>query len=606
MAYMHNYHKKLRCLLFILVPLFISSFLLIGTTNSGVVNEVQPDQRVPLASTVYDDVVISKASRNIEIDSYGLVEVIDTIDIVNNGTSLVNNFEYCIHSSVESALIYYNVVDDHGTQYPIKFALETMNSFRYLNIEFPTPLIAKAELTLIIRTFYKNIFIFESKIEGGQYVSSYIMWINGLPIVPYKMKDVTVLFAPPVGSSGLDSEPKGTVSEGDIQFTMKDVEPFYDQGYFFTFNNQETTELIFEKVVRTIIVNPWGYVTVREECTIKNLGPNVASEFTMQVNENVKNVSGYDELGIVSGIKEATANNSDGTKNITVNFVENRPRLLPGNKYSYTLEYKVRFKDSHAAGLIDYSFVYDVLETKYPFIVEEMVVRVQLESAWNVKYSNYIPDSYDYQIGKTILEYRLNDIISPMKMYLNVVYTADPFVMHFRPFLFAFIIMVLCFAYVWIRPKIRRDIVESDHTELPVREIRMFAKLYDDRIMLNRDMDNYEVMNKTNKVSKNEYKNYVKAYQLKIKESDKTIREFKAPLVNTGGRIQEIVERLDFLETQMDNNKASLEILEDRYKKGKIPSKTTYQDLYNEIMKKQDKNKKEIDKLITELKAFLI
>jgi tetrahydromethanopterin S-methyltransferase subunit G len=113
-------------------------------------------------------------------------------------------------------------------------------------------------------------------------------------------------------------------------------------------------------------------------------------------------------------------------------------------------------------------------------------------------------------------------------------------------------------------------------------------------------------MNKTNKVSKNEYKNYVKAYQLKIKESDKTIREFKAPLVNTGGRIQEIVERLDFLETQMDNNKASLEILEDRYKKGKIPSKTTYQDLYNEIMKKQDKNKKEIDKLITELKAFLI
>jgi len=270
------------------------------------------------------------------------------------------------------------------------------------------------------------------------------------------------------------------------------------------------------------------------------------------------------------------------------------------------MTYNLDFKDVHSAGLLDYSFVYNVFESKYPMRVENMIVKIQIESAWDIKSTNIAPDTIDYTLGKIILEYRFSDVISEMSMNINVVYTANPLVMHLRPIVFSFVIFIVLFAYVSIRPTLKKEEIVSDHNELPIREIRMYTKLYDERIGLVRDMDNYDVMVKTNKVSKNEYKNFVKTFQLKMKESDKTIKEFKQPLIKSGGRVQEIVERLDFLETQIDNNKASLEILEDRYKKGKIPSKTTYQDLYNEIMKKQDKNKKEIDKLLNELKAFLI
>ncbi len=599
--------KKALTYVFILIPLFCSFLLSAIAVNSGIGAEVRNDQQLNAAqSSVYTDLVVLKAERRINFDEYGLVNVTDNIQIKNNGTGLINTFEYCIHSVVDSSLIYYSVKDSKGTEYPVKFAFETMNSYRFLRIEFPAPLVSQAELTLIITTYYKNLFVTESYLQDQQFQAEYTIWINGFPILPYKIADASLYFNAPAGSTQLRSEPSGVVDGTKISFTKQNLDKFQDEGFYFNFVNSKTTELYLKQVIKTIIVNSWGYVTIREEHTLINEGPNVATGFVMMVNDKVKNISAEDSLGEVIGFTLASANNSDGTKNLTIDFTQNRPRLLPSNQFTYTMTYNLDFKDVHSAGLLDYSFVYNVFESKYPMRVENMIVKIQIESAWDIKSTNIAPDTIDYTLGKIILEYRFSDVISEMSMNINVVYTANPLVMHLRPIVFSFVIFIVLFAYVSIRPTLKKEEIVSDHNELPIREIRMYTKLYDERIGLVRDMDNYDVMVKTNKVSKNEYKNFVKTFQLKMKESDKTIKEFKQPLIKSGGRVQEIVERLDFLETQIDNNKASLEILEDRYKKGKIPSKTTYQDLYNEIMKKQDKNKKEIDKLLNELKAFLI
>lgn len=598
--------KKALAYAFILIPLICSFLLSAIAVNSGSGMEVRSDQQLNAASSSYTDLVVLKAERTINFDDYGLVEVIDDIQIKNNGTGLINTFEYCIHSTIERSLIYYSVKDSKGTQYPVKFAFETMNSFRFLRIEFPAPLLSQAEMTLIINTYYKELFVTESYLQDQQFQAEYTMWINGFPILPYKIADASIRFNAPAGSTQLRSEPSGVIDGTKISFTKQNLDIFEDDGFYFNFVNSKTTELYLKEVVKTIIVNSWGYVTIREEHTLINQGPNVATGFVMMVNDKIKNVSAKDSLGEIIGFSLAAGNNSDGTKNLTVDFTQNRPRLLPSNQFTYTITYNLDFKDVHSAGLFDYSFVYNILESKYPFLVENMIVRIQIESAWDIKSTNIAPDTIDYMLGKIILEYRLTNVISPMLMNLNVVYSANPMVMHLRPIVFSFLMFIVLFAYVSIRPTLKKEEVVSDHDELPVREIRMYTKLYDERIALIRDMENYDLMVKTNKVSKNDYKNFAKSFQLKIKDNDKSIREFKQPLIKAGGRVQEIVERLDFLETQIDNNKASLEILEDRYKKGKIPSKTTYQDLYNEIMKKQDKNKKEIDKLLNELKAFLI
>ncbi len=598
--------KKALAYAFILIPLFCSFLFSALAVNSGNVTELQNDQQLNASSSVYTDLIVLKAERTINFDDYGLVEVIDNIQIKNNGTRLINTFEYCIHNVIERSLIFYSVKDSKGTQYPVKFAFETMNSYRFLKVEFPAPLLSQAELSLNISTYYKNLFVTESYLQDQQFQAEYTIWINGFPILPYKIADASIRFNAPAGSTQLRSEPSGVVDGTKISHTKQNLDVFEDDGFYFNFVNSKTTELYLKQVIKTIIVNSWGYVTVREEHTIYNQGPNVATGFVMMVNDKVKNITAKDALGEITGFTLATANNSDGTKNLTIDFTQNRPRLLPSNQFSYTMTYNLDFKDVHTTGLLDYSFVYNVLESKYPFLVENMIVKIQIESAWDVKSTNIKPDTFDYMLGKIILEYRFTDVIAPMSMNINVVYSANPLVMHLRPVVLSFLLFIVLFAYVSIRPSMKKEESIEDHNELPVREIRMFIKLYDERIALVRDMENYDIMVKTNKVSKNDYKNFSKSFQLKMKESDKTIREFKQPLIKAGGRVQEIVERLDFLETQIDNNKASLEILEDRYKKGKIPSKTTYQDLYNEIMKKQDKNKKEIDKLLNELKAFLI
>ena len=98
----------------------------------------------------------------------------------------------------------------------------------------------------------------------------------------------------------------------------------------------------------------------------------------------------------------------------------------------------------------------------------------------------------------------------------------------------------------------------------------------------------------------------MKNYQNKLKELNEESIPFKRILIESGGQIESIIQKLDFLEAEKISVKDSIRLLTDRYKRGKLPSKAAYERLSRDMSKQLDSSQKKIDKNINELRAFII
>ena len=69
---------------------------------------------------------------------------------------------------------------------------------------------------------------------------------------------------------------------------------------------------------------------------------------------------------------------------------------------------------------------------------------------------------------------------------------------------------------------------------------------------------------------------------------------------------ENIVKRLDVLEAERISVKDSLTLLESRYKRGRLPSRAAYQKLSDDFKKRRKKIDRTIDKLIQQLRSYLL
>jgi hypothetical protein len=63
---------------------------------------------------------------------------------------------------------------------------------------------------------------------------------------------------------------------------------------------------------------------------------------------------------------------------------------------------------------------------------------------------------------------------------------------------------------------------------------------------------------------------------------------------------------LDVLEAERDSVKDSLVLLESRYKRGRLPSRAAYLKLSDDFKKRRKKIDRTIDKLIQQLRSYIL
>uniref|UniRef100_UPI0035CD3D7A Ribophorin 1 superfamily protein n=1 Tax=Promethearchaeum syntrophicum TaxID=2594042 RepID=UPI0035CD3D7A len=158
--------------------------------------------------------------------------------------------------------------------------------------------------------------------------------------------------------------------------------------------------------------------------------------------------------------------------------------------------------------------------------------------------------------------------------------------------------------------KQRKDYEEGEESfieqSVPIRELTRFVTLIEEKNAILLDIEKADSDLRRKRIQKKVYTKTVKNYQNKLKELNEESIPFKRILMETGGQIQSIIQKLDFLEAEKISVKDSVKLLKDRYKRGKLPSKAAYERLSSDMIKQLASSQNKIDRYINELRAYII
>ena len=108
------------------------------------------------------------------------------------------------------------------------------------------------------------------------------------------------------------------------------------------------------------------------------------------------------------------------------------------------------------------------------------------------------------------------------------------------------------------------------------------------------------------KQQKKNYKNILSKNNSKIEEIQKEIIPFKKSLNEVSETFVNIIKKLDVLDAERLSIRDSLNLLESRYKRGRLPSRAVYIKLSDDFKKRRKKIDRTIDKFLQQLRSYLL
>jgi uncharacterized protein YdiU (UPF0061 family) len=171
------------------------------------------------------------------------------------------------------------------------------------------------------------------------------------------------------------------------------------------------------------------------------------------------------------------------------------------------------------------------------------------------------------------------------------------------------LIIALIMSFYVIITKSRKKQEEKEELRgefIPYNEIREFCSLYEEKNALLLEIRRSEQEAKRKKMAKKTYKNILTKNTMKVDQIKQEIIPFKKSLIETNETFENIVKKLDVLDAERISVDDSLNLLETRYKRGRLPSKAAYEKLSEDFIKRRRKIDRTIDKLIQQLRSYLL
>lgn len=593
-----------------IVFIFISAYI-----NIVYSYELQPNvqtNNIPkTASTInedYNTIIILNSSRTIDVGKYGVINATDSLTFYNNGTNPIGYAYYCINSNFEQKLLYISAQSGFGPSLSIQLSnYRIMDNLTYM-IFFNQPLLPGSSINVSVNAVYANLIT----ISGSYTSETNVFTLNLVPFSPYTIvSDLTSIIIPKGTTSNQYSPQSSSVSGTVKSYTRSNINGFTNENITVSYTDTKYSILVMKSLTREIDVNPWGYIKVTEQQVIQNIGLITVTDYNYTITGDVKNITVTDPIGTLSGVDVDNVTNPDGlTRNVTMDLTSNRSPLRPNSTASFTVAYILPINNYLKSGLESSGFkinLYNLFQAHMLIMYEKNVIYLY---AGNKITSNSIdPNSINFGKNSLILTYTDSNVVPMAAKYLYVVYTMNYFQIFWRGILFSLITMALLSAYVVFRKRSRKGKeVEEEFIEsiVPEKEIREFITLYEEMNAVRIDIRQLDESLSKKKIAKKLYAKQKKTLESKLKETQEEIKPFKKTLLNTGGRFTEIVQKLDLKEAEFLSNEDSIKLHDDRYKRGKLPSKQAYNTLKAQMLKNSEKIQREIDKSINELKAFLI
>jgi ribophorin I len=600
--------KKIRYSLF---SLCIALIILPIATANGNKSHTSDEMNtgVPIsAANSFEGVTIKEMIRNYRINDYGLVVVSDEYKFQNNNSNSLSRVQIGLNNEEYSKLVFYDAQDNTFASMGIHIASKKNNGTYMLEILLNQPIkpYSSGNITLTM--------VFKDLLSLNPYTSVYSdSEYPVFPITPYLTESAFSIINIPADSSQITFYPETATEEAEQQlpvryFYLTGIQPFEKLVAAFQYQNYRVSPLKLVTCDRVITVNPWGYIRVNEEHKLLNDGPVTVGSFSFRIPGNALNFSAADYLGAILGTSMTETLNDDGTKNATFSLSVNRALLGYKNVMSYRIEYILPFDSYYTRELLTNNFEIDHYTTKADFLILNQTTEIRLIGATDIIRTSYIPDTISKSNDALILRKVDQDITIYHSLHIDVSYQINSFSLLNEFFIFMIIFISIFGAYVFVRNRTRDNAPESEEEDdnIPIRELRQFVTLYEEKNALQLDIEKSDEDLIRRRMQKKAYNKTVKILGLKIKEINEEIRPFKTRLLEAEGKIQNIIQKLDYLEAEKISTKDSIKLLQDRYKKGKLPSKSAYNRLSDDLLKRLTTTQHKIDRYVNELRAYLI
>ncbi|TFG21680.1 MAG: hypothetical protein EU532_15005 [Promethearchaeota archaeon] len=613
------YKKQISVILtsFIILIMIFSTVGFLRVPNKIAQND-QIDVKSSTSIEGFENIKATEIIRNINISTYGLVNIDDKITILNQNSNPINSIFIGIPLDHSDDLIYIRSYGLGKNEFVIERTYLNLDDYEVISIYLDTPLLPQKSITFRVIKTYKNL------LEYSQQNLEQKINFTGLlfPILPYKAEgNIKSTFRLPSGATALSyDQPFGMGNPLTSEILLYDLGATIELNHLDPFlenrgdekivsviiGDNTRTNMQLENVKREIDVSPWGIIRVREDYIVQNIGEIEIYTFSFKIPQDGINLIIFDDLGELLGttIDEA----SENYKEVSINLLNNRAAIKPDSKLTYSIQYNIPFDDHFSINWFDESIKIDLISTKFEFLAIEQEIRVNIEGCGNINYVSMPPDAIKHSSGSKVLIYQSEQVSPLEKKEALVTFTINLFDLMIRPLIIILLLVFILTSFVLlIKTRKKEEKMIALKTEIiPVNEIREFCSLYEEKNALMLEIRNAEEEAKRKKMAKKSYKNIVSKNTIKIEQIKNEIQPFKKILIESGENFENVVKKLDVLDAERLTVDDSINLLENRYKRGKLPSRQAYQKLSDDFFKRRKKIDRTIDKYIQQLRSYLL
>ncbi|MFW9898417.1 MAG: hypothetical protein ACFFDO_04075 [Candidatus Thorarchaeota archaeon] len=612
---MFNRKKLLFLIIGTLIIIVMLSKVPTSSTNTYRGQYIEEYPRISASLEGSEKLIATSINRDAELNGYGVVNIVDSIAFKNLNTNPINSIFIGVPLSRSDDLVFFEATGEHENTLLSERAEFVMDEYEMIAIYFDTPLLPQQVKTIKFVQTYKDMLVYEKE-EGIAQEINFTSIV--LPVLPYKAEGQIIANFEIPSSSQLESNNLGEIQPGGKSVTYVEssleLEPFLENLAIKTiqivFTDNTLTKLEVNEILREIHINPFGTIKVKEEYLIKNSGATSIDELSFEIPGPAKAITVYDDLGEILGVEVDPEENYFNLtyKDLTIDLSENRVKINPDTKFRFTIQYFLPFEKYVTLNWFQESIKMDVLTSIYQFLGKDQIIKIIIEGCFSLDYVSESTDAIEHTGNSLILVF-MSDYVSPLeRKEIQFTFTINFFDIALRPLIFIILIALISAAYVLIiKSRKEEAVIAAFRKELiPVNEIREFCSLLEEKSALILEIRQAEVDVKRKKIIKKKYKNILNKNTSKIQEIENEIVPFKKVVMEVNATFENLVKKIELLETERVSVKDSLNLLETRYKRGRLPSKTAYLKLSDNFLRRRKKIDRSIDKTIQQLRSYLL
>ena len=588
--------RKLRLIIILFAMVFFLSFF----TQTV----VRADSSIPF----YEDPnLISNLNvkRDLYVNNYGVITIIDNFTIKNIGDEAKTYVQMGVPKKVDGItrnydekLISIEATGEGGEELLVEKLPYDGSGIQKWNIYLSNPLYPEEITYYLVEMIFYNLIDYSGYTQEG-----YRMLFYKFPSSAYNIENYELVMHRPERSS----------SSSSSGLTEMNISPWSATSYTWYYKIDTSSHSIIKCVYgkREITIDSWGYIQVTDFYRIKNIGDALLRSFVISIpsiaiNGTFKAYDTTSSLLIEENYPETLSKNIFA--NITILWGNSRTPLVKNQETSIWLQYRLPLEQYISINGDKIKTTLNLIINNAEWPLEDFVIDLSLPTGASLISHPTSAQTITNSFGVTKIS-NTYDIIT-FKDNVNVDLEYYMFSNFFwelgRPVFILFISIIGLSAYIIVRREIQTEKIILTRPKLVASAIiREFISLYSEKIALDLDLETLEDNFRKGKIKKRNFRTQYKIHERKMLEVDNELKDLNAHFITAGGRFKKLIENLDLHEAEKIHARDGIKNLEKRYKMTGRISSAAFQKLKNENLKRLNKAKSNIDKIIEELRGYI-